>query len=58
MAKQNQVLRNLHTTLKKFECYGLDDDPYFMDLLARMLCEDPTQRIAPSQILEHKFCQS
>ena len=39
--KQQLLLKSLPDTLKKFECYGLDQDPDFMDLLNKALCEDP-----------------
>ena len=33
LTKQSQVLKSLGSTLKKYECYGLDQDEDFMDLL-------------------------
>lgn len=55
IVKQQQVFKNLNSTLKKFECYGLDKDAYFMDLLHRMLSHDPSTRISPQEILKHPF---
>ena len=55
IARQAQVFKNIHSTLKKFECYGLNQDAYFMDLLQRMLAIDPEQRISPKEVLEHPF---
>lgn len=58
IVKQQQLLKNIPSTLRKFECYGLDRDPYFMDLLHQMLTPDPTKRISPMDIINHQFCQN
>ena len=55
LAKQHQVLKNIPQTLRKYECYGLDQDQQFMDLLHRMLDFDSSARISPSDILVHPF---
>jgi serine/threonine protein kinase len=57
LIKQQGILKNLSANLKKYECYGLDSDPYFMDLLNRMLDINPTRRISPLDIINHRFCQ-
>ena len=54
-AKQQQSLKNLGQTLKKYDCYGLDKDPHFMDLLLRMLDPNPLNRISPGEIQAHPF---
>jgi len=41
--------------LKKYDTYGLDKDPFFMDLLLKMLDPCPLTRISPLEILEHPF---
>lgn len=51
--KQQQQLKNIPSTLRKFECYSLDRDPYFMDLLHQMLNPDPSKRISPVDIINH-----
>ena len=56
ITRQQQILKSLPQTLRKFECYGLDRDPLFMDLLTRMLCVDPAKRISPLEIVQHPFC--
>ena len=56
LKKQQQVLKNLPATLKKHECYGLDQNPDFMDLLNKMLDWNPSRRIAPRDIIDHPFC--
>jgi len=48
-------LKNLQSTLKKYECYGLDKDPVFMDLLFKMLDPNPITRISPIEVLEHPY---
>ena len=56
LVKQQTILKSLSTTLKKYECYGLDQDPYFMDLLNKMLDYNPTRRTSPLEIINHRFC--
>ena len=56
LIKQKSILTNLTATLKKYECYGLDQDAYFMDLLHKMLDFNPTRRISPLDIINHRFC--
>lgn len=58
LQKQTQLLKNLPASLKKYECYGLNHDPLFMDLLGRMLDCDPRTRISPAEVLEHPFLVS
>jgi serine/threonine protein kinase len=41
--------------LKKYECFGLDKDNNFMDLLLRMLDFNALRRISPEEIIEHPF---
>jgi len=48
-------LKSLSSTLKKYDCYGLDKDPAFMDLLIKMLDPNPVSRISPIEVLEHPF---
>ena len=55
LQKQQQSLKNLGQTLKKYDCYGLDKDAHFMDLLCRMLDPNPVTRISPVEVLEHPF---
>ena len=55
LVKQTASLKNLPATLRKYECYGLDKDPLFMDLLLRMLDLDPIARISPQEIITHPF---
>lgn len=56
LAKHSQCLKkNLPQTLKKYECYGLDKDSQFIDLVNKMLDEDPRTRISPKQVLKHPF---
>jgi serine/threonine protein kinase len=57
LVKQQQLLKNLPATLKKYECYGLNQDPLFMDLLLRMLDFDPRSRISPAEIIASPFCR-
>lgn len=33
LVKQQQVFKNIPQTLKKYECYGLDHDKQFLDLM-------------------------
>ena len=47
LAKQSQSLKSLGTTLKKYECYGLDQDEDFMNLLNQMLNFNSKARISP-----------
>lgn len=58
MAKQNTSLKNLQGTLKKYDCYGLDKDPAFMDLLLKMLDPNPITRISPIEVLEHPYIKN
>ena len=55
LSKQTTSLKNLQGTLKKYECYGLDKDPVFMDLLVKMLDPNPITRISPIEVLEHPY---
>jgi len=55
LQKQYQCIKNMQGTLKRYECFGLDKDPEFMDLLLRMLDFNPMRRISPLEILEHPF---
>ena len=55
LQKQQFVLQNLTLALKKYECYGIDEDVIFMDLLNQMLENDPLKRISPIEVLEHPF---
>jgi serine/threonine protein kinase len=58
LAKQIQLLRSeqgLNQTLRKYDCFGLDQDPIFMDLLFGMLDFNPLRRISPEEILAHPF---
>ena len=55
LVKQQQLLKNIPQTLKKYECFGLDRDPLFMDLLERMLDFNPLRRISPQEIINHPF---
>ena len=48
-------MKNLQSTLKKYDCYGLDKDPIFMDLLVKMLDPSPITRISPIEVLEHPY---
>lgn len=57
LQKQAQVFKNLPATLRKYECYGLNQDECFMDLLCGMLELNPLARISPRQILAHPFLQ-
>jgi serine/threonine protein kinase len=41
--------------LKKFDCFGLDRNLNFMDLLYQMLDFNPMRRISPNDILNHPF---
>jgi len=41
--------------LKKYECFGLDKDENFMDLIQRMLDFNPQSRISPEEIISHPF---
>jgi serine/threonine protein kinase len=41
--------------MKKYECYGLDRDEEFMDLLGKMLEFNPLKRISPEEVIEHPF---
>lgn len=56
LIKQQQLLKNIPSMLRKFECYGLDRDVSFMDLLHQMLTPDPSKRISPMDIINHPFC--
>mmetsp|Transcript_47529 Transcript_47529/g.62859 ORF Transcript_47529/g.62859 Transcript_47529/m.62859 type:complete len:119 (+) Transcript_47529:2181-2537(+) len=58
IAKQNSQLKNLQSTLRKYDCYGLDKDPAFMDLLLKMLDPNPITRISPIEVLEHPFIKN
>jgi len=49
-AKQQHSLKSLEKTLRKYECYGLEKDPDFMDLLLRMLDPNPRNRPSPIEI--------
>jgi len=49
------MLKNLPSSLKKYECNGLERDPEFMDLLLRMIEFNPQKRISPAEILDHPF---
>ena len=53
--KQQQVLKTVRTILKKSDCYGLCEDPDLLDLISSMLEWNPSQRISPSEILQHPF---
>lgn len=55
LIKQQQLLKNIPQMLKKYECFGLDRDPLFMDLLERMLDFNPMRRISPMEIINHPF---
>ena len=48
----------MQSTLKKYDCYGLDKDPIFMDLLVKMLDSNPLNRISPIEVLEHPFIKN
>ena len=56
LAKQQQILKNIPQLLRKYECYGLDRDPLFIDLIEKILCTDPAKRISPIDIIKHPFC--
>jgi serine/threonine protein kinase len=43
--------------LKKYDCFGLDRDVDFMDLLFGMLEFNPLKRISPQEVLSHPFIQ-
>jgi len=45
----------MNSTLRKYECYGLDQDQDFIDLLERMLDFDAKRRISPLEIINHNF---
>ena len=49
------MFKNLAGTLKKYECYGLNQDECFMNLLEKMLDLDPIRRISPLEVLSHPF---
>lgn len=50
------MLKNIPQLLRKYECYGLDRDPLFIDLIEKVLCPDPAKRISPIEIIKHPFC--
>ena len=53
--RQKTMLKNLETTLRKFDAGKLSRDPNFMDLLRRMLDFNPQKRISPTEALEHPY---
>lgn len=55
LLKQQQVLKNIRTTLRKYDCYGLEENEALLDLLERMLETSPQKRISPVEILQHPF---
>eukprot|EP00347_Sterkiella_histriomuscorum_P015995 403354901 len=55
LQKQQTILKDLPKLLKKFDCFGLDKDPQFMDLLSRMLDFNPLRRISPEEVINHPF---
>mmetsp|Transcript_10331 Transcript_10331/g.15842 ORF Transcript_10331/g.15842 Transcript_10331/m.15842 type:complete len:99 (-) Transcript_10331:26-322(-) len=54
--KQINLLQNLGGVLKKHDCYALERNPEFMDLLVRMLAPNPGERISPMDLVAHPFC--
>ena len=58
LAKQRAFLANLERSLKKYDCFGLDQHPAALDLLARMLDLSPARRISPADALRHPFLAS
>ncbi len=56
--QKQQGLKNIGAMIKKYECFGLDRDREFMDLLLRMLEFNPMRRISPQEILQHPFVTS
>ena len=50
-----QLCSDLSQTLKKFDCFGMDKDQAFMNLMERMLDFNPLTRISPIEILNHPY---
>lgn len=47
MIKQQQLAKSFMPSLKKYECFGLDKNREFMNLLCGMLDFNPITRISP-----------
>ena len=50
-----QFIQNLK---KSYDCFGLDRDEDFVDLLWGMLDFNPIRRMSPDEILDHPFLHS
>jgi hypothetical protein len=49
--QQQAIDQQFEQSLKKYDCFGLDRDPQFMDLLFGMLEFNPIKRISPDEII-------
>jgi serine/threonine protein kinase len=55
LLKQQTVFKNIRHTLKKYDCYGFEENDQLLDLIEGMLETNPQKRISPSEILQHPF---
>ena len=53
--KQDTVLKDLSSCLKKYDSYGNEKDEILMDFLYCMLDKSPSKRISPTEALAHPF---
>jgi dual specificity tyrosine-phosphorylation-regulated kinase 2/3/4 len=53
--KQNIVLKDLPSCIKKYDSYGSEKDEFLMDFLYGLLDKSPGKRISPTEALAHPF---
>ena len=56
--KSNDPVQFIQTLKKSYDCFGLDRDEDFVDLLWGMLDFNPIRRMSPDEILDHPFLHS
>lgn len=55
VSKQNIVLKDLPSCIKKYDSYGSEKDEFLMDFLYGLLDKSPSKRISPTEALAHPF---
>jgi len=53
--KQNTVLKDLCSCIRKYDSYGCEKDEVLMDFLYGLLDKSPGKRISPTEALSHPF---